>query len=243
MDLLEFKKQYVREELCLSNDYGRILAFVDFGNVNYWFENDRQDANNRELLVNEKLAIDLAKLKEFIDLFSDDARFYYGHDPFIEKSLGFIVAARESFGKSRVFTKQIQFVRHHLNGSELAATTRTVHSDTEGSFVRIPKCNFDVEISVDAVRLADRYDTICLFSSDADFVHLARYLKSKGKKVILVKGGHIVRQWKAVADIIINAQTIKKHITLIKPTVKHLTQRGDTVTPYETRQLSASLWP
>ena len=75
MDLLEFKKKYVRDELCISTDYGRILTFVDFGNVNYWFENDRQDANNRELHTDEKLAIDLAKLKEFIDLFSVDARF------------------------------------------------------------------------------------------------------------------------------------------------------------------------
>lgn len=38
MDLGEFKKQYVKNELQITEDYGRILSMIDFGNVNYWFE-------------------------------------------------------------------------------------------------------------------------------------------------------------------------------------------------------------
>jgi uncharacterized LabA/DUF88 family protein len=71
----------------------------------------------------------------------------------------------------------------------------------------IPKCNFDVEISVDAIKLIEYYDTLCLFSGDADFVHLARFLKGKG---------NIIHQLMEVCDLVINAQEIKKHITTIK---------------------------
>ncbi|MFA6159692.1 MAG: NYN domain-containing protein, partial [Parcubacteria group bacterium] len=77
-------------------------------------------------------------------------------------------------------------------------------------------CNFDVEISVDAIKVIDHYDTFCLLSGDADFVHLARFLKEKGKKMILIKGGFVVRQLKEIADLVINAQDIKKYIAIVK---------------------------
>ena len=34
---------------------------------------------------------------------------------------------------------------------------------------------FDVEISVDAVKMIDHYDTFCIFSGDADFVYLNNF--------------------------------------------------------------------
>lgn len=43
---------------------------IDFGNVNYWFEQDRQDAENRAIAEDEKLKISLQGLKDFSDLFS-----------------------------------------------------------------------------------------------------------------------------------------------------------------------------
>jgi uncharacterized LabA/DUF88 family protein len=73
-----------------------------------------------------------------------------------------------------------------------------------------------VEICVDAIKIADKYDTFCLFSSDADFVHLARFLKSKGKKIILAKGGYIHHSLHEVVDLVINAQDIKSYIAVIK---------------------------
>jgi uncharacterized LabA/DUF88 family protein len=69
---------------------------------------------------------------------------------------------------------------------------------------------------VDAIKTIEHYDTACLFSGDADFVHLLRFLKQKGKRVIIVKGGHVVHQLKDVSDLLINAQDIKKYITDIK---------------------------
>ncbi len=80
----------------------------------------------------------------------------------------------------------------------------------------LPKCNFDVEIAVDVIKLLEKYDTCCLFSGDADFIYLNKFLKKKGKKVILIKGGHITRELRKSADKIINAQDIKKDIAFVK---------------------------
>ena len=65
---------------------------------------------------------------------------------------------------------------------------------------------------MDAIRLMDKYDTICLLSSDNDFSCLLNYLRSKKKKVILIKGGNIAHTLKNSANHIINAQDIKQYI-------------------------------
>lgn len=217
MDLQEFKKQYVQQELGISDIFGKVLAFVDFGNVNYWFEEDRQTHEYVALKDNEKFFVDIVKLKDFLGIFSQDIRFYYGHDPANEKSIWFIQKAKSIFGKTRVFTKAMQKVRHYLETpNERSANTRALHHDITGDFVYLPKCNFDVEISVDSIKIIEHYDTICLLSSDADFVHLLRFLRQRGKKVILIKGGHVVHQLKDISNLVINAQDIKKHIAGIK---------------------------
>src|SRR3989339_373811 len=113
MELEEFKKQYIRNELQITKDYGRMLALIDFGNVNYWFEQDRQDADNKALGDDEKLKINLVGLRDFARLFSYDLRFYYGSDVFKEGSVRFISAVKDIYGRNRVFSKQIQYIRDH----------------------------------------------------------------------------------------------------------------------------------
>ena len=217
MDLLEFGEHYRRKELGISNAFGRIISFIDFGNVNYWFEEDRQTHEYVALKEDEKFFIDIAILNDFLKIFSTDIRFYYGHDPVNPKSIKFIQKLKSVFGKHAVFTKAIQKIRHYLeNQDAVNSNTRALHHDKQGSFVLLPKCNFDVEVSVDAIKIIEGYDTICLLSGDADFVHLLRFLKQKGKKVILIKGGHIVSELRNVSNLIINAQDIKKHIAGIK---------------------------
>jgi uncharacterized LabA/DUF88 family protein len=196
---------------------------IDFGNVNYWFDEDRQDAENKALQEDEKFRINLNGLNDFASLFSSHIRFYYGHDPQNQESLRFLAATRHTFGK-KVFTKPIQKVRHHLSQAEIESNKRVTFSDNEGIYVLLPKCNFDVEISVDSIRLMDEYDTLVLFSGDADFVSLIRFLKKREKKVILIKGGFITLDLRKAVDKVINAQNIKKHIAEVvkkqKPGVK-----------------------
>lgn len=215
-DLHAFKKEYVLSELGVDAGFGRMLAIVDFGNVNHWFESDRQDSDNVLLSENEKLEINLEGLKSFSDIFTEHTRFYYGHDSQNPNSVRFLTATKGIFGKSRVFTKPIQKVRHHLKVEEVPNNTRAIFEDKDGIYVQIPKCNFDVEMTVDAIRLMDQYDTLVLYSGDADFVSLCRYLRKKGKKIVLIKGGHITSSLREETDKVINAQTIKRHIAQVR---------------------------
>jgi len=218
MDLQEFKKQNICQQLeILANKFPRIIAFIDFANVDHWFDEDPYGLDGRALSDNQQIGIELEKLKDFLGCFSEDIRFYYGHDSANTGSLAFNRVAKHIFGQHRVFTKRIQLVRHNLILDDSVNNTRVVHSDDKGDFVFIPKCNFDVEIAVDAIRLADKYDTICLLSSDADFVALLRYLKNRHKKkVILIKGGRIDRSLGELLDLKIDASQVKSHVIQIK---------------------------
>jgi hypothetical protein len=212
----EFKNQFVRNELKITENYGKILSILDFGNINHWFEDDRQDADHKVLDEDQKLKISLDGLKNFASIFSKDIRFYYGTDSNREGSVNFISAVKHVFGRSRVFSKQIQYVRHYLKGNEFVTNTRQTFLDFAGTFVRIPKCNFDVEISVDTIRLIDQYDTLAMFSGDADFIALFRHLKNKGKRIVLIKGGNISTDLRRSADLVVSAQNIKKYISSVE---------------------------
>jgi hypothetical protein len=217
MDLEEFKKDQIRKNFdILPDKYPKIISFIDFANVNHWFDEDDFDENGVKMADNELLTIDLQKLKDFLSAFSSDNRFYYGHDPVNPGSLRFKRAAEHIFGKPRVFTKPIQQIKHYLDSGEKGETTRKINVDKGGNFIWIPKCNFDVEISVDSVRLINSYDTFCLLSSDADFAALIRFLKKQKKKIVLIKGGHIDASLGELVDNKINAQNIKRHIAVKK---------------------------
>jgi uncharacterized LabA/DUF88 family protein len=217
MELQELRKQQICKLLEITTDtFPRVIAFVDFGNVNHWFSDDDRDENGELLLDSQKLTINLEKLKDTLGSFSTDTRFYYGHNPNNQGSQDFIKATRHIFGKSKVFTKPMQMIRHYLSDGEISNNTREIKTDRGGRYILIPKCNFDVEISVDAVRLAEHYDTFCLLSGDSDFLHLIRYLRTEQKKKsLLVKGGYIQTALATEVELngkIINAQDLKLYI-------------------------------
>ncbi|MFP4539568.1 MAG: NYN domain-containing protein [Candidatus Paceibacterota bacterium] len=217
MNLQELKNKIIREELEIGEDYGEIFSFIDFANVNKWFEDDKQDWNNKPLESNEKLEIDVQKLKIFGDVFSNRVRIYYGQDLRNSKSQSFTYFLRKVFN-NKVVTKDLQRIKHYLDNipQEQLPFTST---DKQGyRYIEIHKCNFDVEISVDAIKMIDHYDTFCIFSGDADFVYLNNFLRKKKKKVIIFKSGHITNLLRRSADLIINAQRVKKHIARIEKT-------------------------
>lgn len=215
MNLEELKDKTTLEDLDLEKElYKKVLIIVDFGNVNYWFEDDKQTDDFVVLKDNEKIEIDIEKFYKFLNIISNDIRFYYG---FKDNSLQFIQKIQSVFGKNKVFTKRIQKIKHYLSDLDKINNSRELFEDKNGKqYVFIDKCNFDVEISVDMLKTIKHYDTVLLLSGDADFVYLLRYLKSKGKKIILIKGGNIVKELREISDKIINAQKIKKYITRIK---------------------------
>jgi len=50
------------------------------------------------------------------------------------------------------------------------------------------KCNFDVELTIDAVDTLNKYDQCIIGSGDGDFIKLVKYLKGKHKIVLIMAG-------------------------------------------------------
>ncbi|MFA5432128.1 MAG: NYN domain-containing protein [Candidatus Paceibacterota bacterium] len=215
MNLEKFQKNLIKKDLEINDSWGRVFSFIDFGNVTYWFREDTRDVNGNTLKLGNKIWIDIQKLYDFSCVFSESIRFYYGFDSSNKGSVGFIFVSKKIFGAHKVSTKEIQQIKHYIKDSDLIKNSKFVNSDRGGDFIYIPKCNFDVEISVDAIRLIDAYDTFCLFSGDADFIKLIKFLKEKNKKIILIKSGHIRHELHNLADLVVNAQNIKKYICRI----------------------------
>ncbi len=70
------------------------------------------------------------------------------------------------------------------NGFTMVTKPTKEFTDTTGR--RKIKGNMDIELTVDAMRLADSLDHIVLFSGDGDFRSLVAALQQKGKRVSVV---------------------------------------------------------
>ena len=70
------------------------------------------------------------------------------------------------------------------NGYTMVTKPTKEYTDALGR--RKLKGNMDIELSVDAMRLADSLDHIVLFSGDGDFKSLVAALQQKGKRVSVV---------------------------------------------------------
>jgi len=158
--------------------FGTIYTFVDFGNVNKWFDKDVWGPDGERLSSTEKLIVDIGKLANFTGQFSTRKFFYYGFDQSMKASLHIKKSAKNNGFKT--IAKPIQWIKDRA----------------DNKLRLIPKCNFDVEICLDIVRLIDFYDSICIFTSDNDFCLLLGYLQRKKKKVILISRQPIRRSLK-----------------------------------------------
>jgi len=61
--------------------------------------------------------------------------------------------------------------------------------DLQEFFGGLKKADWDVGITVDAIRIAQSCDAIVLCSGDGDFLQLVEYLKNQGKRVEVVAFG------------------------------------------------------
>ena len=61
--------------------------------------------------------------------------------------------------------------------------------DLQEFYGGLKKADWDVGITIDAIRIALSVDTICLASGDGDFIQLVEYLKNQGKRVEIIAFG------------------------------------------------------
>lgn len=203
MDLLDLKTQYYFFD---PIEFERVFVFVDFGNVRPWAKDLWPEENKSKISIE----VDIAKLAEVCNWVSPIKKFfYYGHyglDQGKEKHNKSIwridKAGRVGF---QVKTKPIKMIPHY---------------EEDGSFAgKFPKCNFDVEMTMTMLQKIDKYETVMLFSGDSDFGGLLGYIKSKGKKIIVVcTRNRMSSELETVADRFIPAETLAKFLQYIPKT-------------------------
>ena len=71
--------------------------------------------------------------------------------------------------------------------SKLGIETRV--RELQEFFGGVKKADWDVGITVDAIRISPSVDTIVLTSGDGDFIQLVEYLKNQGKRVEVIAFG------------------------------------------------------
>ncbi len=146
----------------------RTIVVVDFGNVEKWKESLGWKIGIQELAT---LSRHFSKGDKSL------RRFYYGSDFGSDsKSIAMTpwsksIIRRAEMNRFEIITKRVKYIHD---------------SSTAGGFVK--KCDLDVEMVTDLIRLKDVYDHIVLFSGDGDPVYALRYLHDDYNKSIYIFG-------------------------------------------------------
>lgn len=154
----------------------RTIIIVDFGNVDKWKES-----------LHWKVGIqELAKLIKHFSLGNKELRrFYYGMDygP-DEKNItpniwSYEITGRANANGFNVITKRVKYIHDNTN-----------------PYGYNKKCDLDVDMAVDLIKMKDLYDNIILFSGDGDLISATNYLNEEfGKKIFVFSArGHIGRE-------------------------------------------------
>ena len=201
MDLIDFKSQYSFFDKSI---FGRIYIFVDFGNVRPWAK-DLWPIENKFRLCQE---IDIAKLSDLCNLVNPERKiFYYGY---FKERTDLSVSHIENI-KSRSSVFRIDKARKSGFQVRTKEIKMIPHYDEEGKFLgKTPKCNFDVEMTMDMLLKVHKYDTVMVFSGDSDFGELLQYLKERGKKIVVVcTRNRMSTELEMTADKFIPAETLR----------------------------------
>ncbi len=150
------------------NKLSRTIVIIDFSNVEKWKES-----------LGWKVGIqELASLSKYFSKGDKDLRrFYYGSDygdNNKSRTLTFWsenIIRRAKMNRFEIVTKRVKYIHDNKNPSGFSK-----------------KCDLDVEMTVDLIKLKDKYDYIILFSGDGDLIYTLHYLKTSFQKSSYVFG-------------------------------------------------------
>lgn len=100
------------------------------------------------------------------------------------------------------------------SGYKLVTKPLKVITDaTDSAKRKIRKANFDVEIALDALELAEQFDTLVLCSGDSDFHVLVQFLHKRGKRVIVISTRyHVARELVEACDKYVDLRHLRSLI-------------------------------
>ena len=118
----------------------------------------------------------------------------------------FAYVVRTKTGEERAFFDAL---------TKLGIETRV--RDLQEFYGGLKKADWDVGITIDAVRIAPNVDAIILASGDGDFLQLVEYLKNQGKRVeIIAFGRSASSRLKEAADEFIDLEETPEKYLLKK---------------------------
>ena len=110
-------------------------------------------------------------------------------------------------GQDKFFT----VLKH--TGIKLITKPLKIITEADEAKGKIRKANFDVEITLDAYELRDKYNTLVLFSGDSDFDYLVRQLRQLNKRVVVISTKHhISKELIKSCNKYIDLKKIRKYI-------------------------------
>jgi len=150
----------------------KIAIFIDAGNLwsSYKELGKLLDFNKLATFISKKFSTPVFKIFYYVAFPKEGTREKSDIDnlhkflTFLKKGLGFTVVKKEL--KTIFLRKDGVILR-----------------DVSGKPVTEEKGNFDVEITIDALRSMIAYDTAVFFTGDSDFLPLINFLRSSKKKV------------------------------------------------------------
>ena len=118
----------------------------------------------------------------------------------------FAYVVRTKTGEERAFFDAL---------TKLGIETRV--RDLQEFYGGLKKADWDVGITIDAVRIAPNVDAVILASGDGDFLQLVEYLKNQGKRVeVIAFGRSASSKLKEVADEFIDLEAAPEKYLLKK---------------------------
>ena len=107
-------------------------------------------------------------------------------------------------------TLEVQRFVQPFSGLGYRIVTKPLKRFADGTI----KANFDVELAIDILTMADRLNVITLMSGDGDFRRLLELVAGKGVRVEVVGFGHsVAAELRAAADRFIDLQDIAREIS------------------------------
>lgn len=150
-------------------------VFVDYRNYYYYLDKHAWE-------------IDWKRFKKFLEKMFDIVGIYY-YEGIASKAVFFHLHRRASI-QDFIYMKEEK--KEHFNslrqqGFKVRKKLIGRIYDKRKRKYKL-KCNFDVELTIDALDALDNYEVCVLCSGDGDFIKLIKYLKGKHKKVIVMAG-------------------------------------------------------
>lgn len=153
----------------------RTLIIIDFANVEKW-----KDSTGWRIGIRE--------LQQLVRNFSigdkNLRRFYYGSDYGPKDSCTILMPwsdnliKKAKYSNFQVISKRVKYIRDKVSGDD------------------IRKCDLDVEMAIDMIKLVTEYDRVVLFSGDGDLACALEYVRDTYNKEVYVFGArdHVGRE-------------------------------------------------